>query len=520
MENIWIFIAPVLAGIVALILGILLQKKRAENDILLSKQTGQKIVADAQNESKSIVKMAEIDAKDYVYKAKNDFENECKSRQQDLQKQEKRLISREENVDRKLDLIDRKELDIIKRDNKLNKREHYYDKKQTDLSNKLEEVCQQLEKISGMTQSDAKRELINNLVDEAKHEAAKHIKQIEDEAKEQADRKAKDVIGLAIQRYAGEYVSERTVSVVDLPNDEMKGRIIGREGRNIRALESATGVDLIIDDTPQAVIISSFNPIRREVARLALEKLVTDGRIHPARIEEIVNKTSQEVSQFIKEMGDKATFDLGLHGIHPELIKYLGRLKLRTSFAQNQWQHSIEVGFLCGIMAAELGINQKHAKRAGLLHDIGKAIDHEVDGSHAVIGAELAKKYGESPKIVHAIRAHHEDEKPNSLLAVMVQAADALSGARPGARHEALERYVSRLDDLEKICKSFNGVYKAYAIQAGRELRIIVDSPKVSDNDVVVLSKNIAQKVETELTYPGQIKITVIRETRAVEYAK
>jgi len=327
-------------------------------------------------------------------------------------------------------------------------------------------------------------------------------------------------MALAIQRYAGEYVAERTVSVVALPSDEMKGRIIGREGRNIRALEAATGIDLIIDDTPEAVILSGFNPVRREVAKIALEKLIADGRIHPGRIEEVVAKAEAEVEQAIKEAGDQAAFDLGVHGIHPEILKLIGRLRYRTSYSQNVYMHSLEVAFLCGIMAAELGVNVKQAKRAGLLHDLGKAVDHEVEGSHAVIGAEIARKYGETPKIVHAIMAHHEDEKPNSILAVLVQAADALSGARPGARREMMETYVKRLEDLERIATSFNGVTNSFAIQAGREIRVMVSSELVNDDQAVVLAKDVAKKIEAEMTYPGQIKVHVIRETRAVEYAR
>ncbi len=371
-----------------------------------------------------------------------------------------------------------------------------------------------------MTAAEAKKELMDAMENEAKHDVAKRIKAIEEEAREIADKKAKEIISLAIQRYAGEYVAEKTVSVVPLPSDEMKGRIIGREGRNIRALEAATGIDLIIDDTPEAVILSGFNPVRREVARLSLEKLIADGRIHPGRIEEVVAKSTEEVEISIKEAGEQAAFDLGVHGIHPEILKLIGRLKYRTSYTQNVYQHSLEVAFLCGIMAAELGINVKQAKRAGLLHDLGKAVDHEVEGSHAVIGAELARKYGESPKIVHAIMAHHEDEKPSTVLAVLVQAADALSGARPGARREMMETYVKRLEDLERIATSFSGVNSSFAIQAGREIRVMVSSEQVTDEQSVIMARDIAKKIEAEMTYPGQIKVNVIRETRAVEYAR
>jgi ribonuclease Y len=371
-----------------------------------------------------------------------------------------------------------------------------------------------------MKSEEAKQQLMSAMESEARHDAAKRIKEIEDEARESADKKAKEILALAIQRYAGDFVAEKTVSVVPLPSDEMKGRIIGREGRNIRAIEAATGIDLIIDDTPEAVIISGFNPVRREVARLALERLITDGRIHPARIEEVVSKATQDVDNAIREAGEQATFDVGVHGIHPEIIKLIGRLRYRTSYGQNVLQHSLEVAFLCGIMASELGLNVKQAKRAGLLHDIGKAVDHEIEGSHAVIGADLARKYGESPQIVHALAAHHEDEKPESILAVLVQAADALSGARPGARREMLETYVKRLEDLERIGTSFKGVTSCFAIQAGREIRVLVSSDEVTDAQAHVLAKDVARKIEDEMTYPGQIKVNVIRETRAIEYAK
>jgi ribonuclease Y len=362
--------------------------------------------------------------------------------------------------------------------------------------------------------------LMESIESEARLEAGKKLVLIENEMKIQADRKGKNILALAISRYAGDYVAERTVSVVPLPSEEMKGRIIGREGRNIRALEAATGIDIIIDDTPEAVILSGFNPVRREVARLSLAQLIADGRIHPARIEEIVEKASKELEVTMREAGEQVTFDVGVHGLHVELIKLLGRLKYRTSYGQNMLQHSVEVAFLCGIMADELGIDNKQARRAGLLHDIGKAVDHEVEGSHAVIGGDLAKKYGEPQEIIHAIAAHHEDVTPESVLDVLVQSADALSGARPGARKEMLETYVKRLEDLEKIANSFAGVEKSYAIQAGRDLRIIVDSGNVNDSSASILSRDIAKRIENELTYPGQIRVTVIRETRAVEYAK
>jgi ribonuclease Y len=358
------------------------------------------------------------------------------------------------------------------------------------------------------------------VADEARLEAGKKIRSMDEEFKEEASLKARKMIALAVQRYAADYVAEHVVTAVPLPSEEMKGRIIGREGRNIRAFEAATGIDIIIDDTPEAVILSGFNPVRREVARIALTRLVQDGRIHPARIEETVEKVAKEVDELVREAGEQALFDLGLHGIHPELIKLIGRLKYRTSYGQNIYTHSLEVAFLCGMIASELGLSAKVAKRAGLLHDIGKAVDHEIEGPHALIGADLAKKYGEASRVVHAIAAHHEDESPHDILPILVQAADALSGARPGARREMLANYLKRLEDLEKIAKSFSGVEKSYAIQAGREIRIIVENQKISDDSATVLARDIAKKIETELSYPGQIRVTVIRETRAVEYAK
>jgi ribonuclease Y len=371
-----------------------------------------------------------------------------------------------------------------------------------------------------MSREEARRNLIEEMVEEAKHASAKRIRLVEEQAKEEADQKAKKIVTLAIERLAGDFVTERTVSVVHLPNDDMKGRIIGREGRNIRALEAATGIDLIVDDTPESVIISGHNPIRREIARMSLEKLISDGRIHPGRIEEVVRKSEQEVDEAIREAGQKAIFDVGVHGIHPEIIKLLGRLKFRYSYAQNVLLHSIEAAFICGAMAAELGLNERQARRAALLHDIGKAVDHEVEGSHAIIGAELARKYGESPKIVNAIAAHHEEVKAETILAPLVDASDALSGARPGARREMVETYVRRLEELERISNSFKGVEKSYAVQAGREIRIIVQSNVVSDEEAARMAREVALKIESEMTYPGQVKVTVIREVRAVDYAR
>jgi ribonuclease Y len=417
-------------------------------------------------------------------------------------------------------LVDNKEIEILEKEKALQQLEHGIKTKEEEINDLVAKQRTLLEKISGMSVQEAKDYLIKSLEADVRQDAAKLVKKIEIETRDTAEKKAKEIISLAVARYAGEYVADRTVSVVHLPSDEMKGRIIGREGRNIRAIEAATGIDLIIDDTPEAVLLSGFNPVRREVARIALERLVADGRIHPARIEEVVKKVKKEIDNTIRETGEQATFDVGVYGIHTELIKLLGKLRFRTSYAQNVLQHSIEVAFLCGIMASELGINVKKAKRAGLLHDIGKAVDHEVEGPHAIIGADLAKKYGESQDIVHAIAAHHEDVKPDSVMAVLVQAADALSGARPGARREMLESYVRRLEDLESVAKSFAGVQQSYAIQAGREIRIVVFNDKVSDAETSLLCREVAKKIESKLSYPGQIKVTVIRETRAVEYAK
>lgn len=513
-------IIAVAAAALGYVVGSLLRKKSSESIVAAAEELAGKMLEESKRQAETITKEATLQAKDVVYQAKADFERETKDKRRDQQALEKRLQQKEENLDKKVNLIDQREAELFKREQGVSAKEQSLTQKDEKLSQLIDEELKKLENISGMSAADAKKALMEIMESEAKLDVAKRIKAIEEEAKETADKKSKEVLALAIQRYAGEYVAERTVSVVALPSDEMKGRIIGREGRNIRALEAATGIDLIIDDTPEAVILSGFNPVRREVAKLSLEKLIADGRIHPGRIEEVVAKAEEEVEQAMKEAGEQAAFDLGVHGIHPEILKLIGRLKYRTSYSQNVYQHSLEVAFLCGIMAAELGINVKQAKRAGLLHDLGKAVDHEVEGSHAVIGADLARKYGESPKIVHAIMAHHEDEKPATVLAVLVQAADALSGARPGARREMMETYVKRLDDLERIATSFTGVAHSFAIQAGREIRVMVSSEEVSDERALVLAKDIAKKIETEMTYPGQIKVNVIRETRATEYAR
>ncbi|MBW1990824.1 MAG: ribonuclease Y [Deltaproteobacteria bacterium] len=481
---------------------------------------GKKILDEARREAETIKKESRLQAKDHLLQLKADFERETQERRQELAQIERRFLQKEENLEKKAALLDARETELSHKQKQLAQLEKDLTEKQEQYQKLLAEQNARLESLAGMSTQEAKELLLKTMEREARIDAARLVKRIDSEAREIADRKAKEIIALAIKRYASDYVAEQTVSVVTLPNEEMKGRIIGREGRNIRALEAATGVDIIIDDTPEAVILSAFNPIRREIARRSLERLITDGRIHPGRIEEIVEKVTQEMDAAIREAGEEAAFDAGVHGLHPDLIKLLGKLKFRTSYAQNVLQHSIEVCYLCGIMAAELGLNEKQAKRAGLLHDIGKAVDHEAEGVHALIGAELARRYGESPKVVHAIAAHHEDVPTESVLAVLVQAADTLSGARPGARREMLETYIKRLESLEKIARSFNGISKSYAIQAGREIRLIVESDKVSDEEAALISRDVAKKIEQELTYPGQIKVTVIRETRAVDYAR
>jgi ribonucrease Y len=501
-------------------LGLVLRRYWLERRDARVKNQAQDLLAEARKEAETIKKEALLQAKDGLFQMKAEFEKESKEARKEFQNLEKRILQKEENLDKKGEALDKRESAVTKREKQITQQEDEIGEKEKELKSLIKQQRKELESLSGITSEEAKEILIRVVENEARHDAAMLAKRIETEAREIADRKAKNIISLAIQRYAGDYVAEKTVSVVNLPNEEMKGRIIGREGRNIRAIEATTGIDLIIDDTPEAVILSGFNPIRREVARVSLERLISDGRIHPARIEEIVEKVNTEIDNSIREAGEQAAFDVGVHGIHPDLIKLLGKLKYRTSYAQNVLQHSIEVAFLSGIMAAELGLNEKHSKRAGLLHDIGKAVDHEMEGPHATIGADLVRRHGETPVIVHAVAAHHEDIPAEDILAVLVQAADALSGARPGARKELLETYVKRLEDLEKIACEFPGISKAYAIQAGRELRIIVESASVTDADVMMLSRDVARKIESELTYPGQIKVTVIREIRAVEYAK
>jgi len=514
-------IGMTIAGItLGVLVGIWARKKIVESQFDSIKSYSKKIINEAHRKAKSLKKEAMLKAKDTLYQMKLDFEKETKEKREQLQAQERRLFHKEENLDKKIEQYDQKERRIAKKERDIGRIEEDLKKNQTKYSELIARQRQELERLAGVSSNEAKELLLKSMESEAKHEGAKLIRRIENEAKEVADRKAQNILSLAIKRYAGDYVTEKTVSVVNLPSEEMKGRIIGREGRNIRAIEAATGIDVIIDDTPEAVILSGFNPVRREVAKISLERLIDDGRIHPARIEEIVEKVNKEVEASIKEAGEQATFDVGVHGINFELIKLIGRLKYRSSYAQNVLQHSREVSFICGVMASELGLNIKQAKRLGLLHDIGKAVDHEVEGPHALIGADLAKKYGEASSVIHGIAAHHEEIAPESTLAVLVQAADTLSGARPGARQEMLESYVKRLEDLERIALSFNGVSKSFAIQAGREIRIMVEGKIVDDDQAFLLCKDIAKKIEKELTYPGQVKVTVIRETRAVVYAK
>ncbi|HEY6366067.1 MAG TPA: ribonuclease Y [Candidatus Binatia bacterium] len=496
------------------------RRKQQHAEIELAQNAAVRIVEEAKKDAGAIKKEAEIQVKDSLIKEKLDFEKEVRETRRELQTLEKRVISKEETLDKRVDSLEKRETELGRRDGAIKSREKAIEEKSAEYDHQIDEAKRQLEQVAGMTREEAKRSLIDQMVEEAKHDSAKRIRVIEEEAKEEAVRRSQKIVALAIERLAGDFVAERSVTVVPLPNDELKGKIIGREGRNIRALEAATGIDLIVDDTPETVVISGHNPIRREIARLSLEKLISDGRIHPGRIEEVVRKSEQDLEEAIREAGQKAIFDVGIHGVHPEIIKLLGRLKYRYSYAQNVLLHSIEAAFICGMMASELGLNEKQARRAALLHDIGKAVDHEVEGSHAIIGAELARKYGESPKIVNAIAAHHEDVKAETILAPLVDAADALSGARPGARREMMETYVRRLEELERIVNTFKGVEKSYAVQAGREIRIMVQHDVISDDEAARMAREIARKIENEMTYPGQVKVTVIREVRSVEYAK
>lgn len=518
MQNYLIYSAAAL--ICGLVAGYLIHRFLGSKRLRDADELSQRILEEARKEAAAQKKEIILQGRDEVLEYQHKVEQELKEQERDLKLKEKKLEDYGEKLEERALKTTEKEHENLGVEKELTRRERKIEENEELLKVKLQEQEKILQDISGLSADEAKNMLMTEIEEKIRHEAAKMMRLIESEARETADRKAKEIIAGAVQRYAGDYVGEQTVTAVSLPSEEMKGRIIGREGRNIRALEAATGVDLIIDDTPETVILSAYSPLRRQIAKMALERLIQDGRIHPARIEDVVRKVEQELEVQIKEVGEQATFDAGVHGIHPDIVRLLGQLKYRTSFSQNVLQHSLEVSSLCGMMAAELGQDVKKAKRAGLLHDLGKAVDHEVEGPHAVIGADIAKKYGESKEIIHAIAAHHEDVHPDTVLAVLVQAADSLSGARPGARKELLENYVKRLEDLENIADSFDGVAKAYAIQAGREVRVMVNSESVDDDTTYLLCKDIADKIERNLTYPGQIRVTVIRERRAVGFAK
>ena len=489
------------------------QKNAAKSKIGNAEEQARGIIDEALKTAEEKKREGLLEIKEESIKAKNDLDKEIKERRAEIQRNERRIQQKEENIDRKTESIEKKEANLAAKEESLNKQKE-------EIARLNEERVQELERISGLTSDQAKDYLLKIVEEEVKHETAVMIKELESRAKEEADKKAKDYVVTAIQRCAADHVSETTISVVNLPNDEMKGRIIGREGRNIRTIETLTGVDLIIDDTPEAVILSGFDPIRREVARIALEKLIVDGRIHPARIEEMVEKAQKEVEQMIKEEGEAAVLEVGVHGIHPELVKLLGKMKFRTSYGQNALKHSIEVAQLSGLLASELGLDVRVAKRAGLLHDIGKSVDHEMEGSHIQLGVELCKKYKESALVINAVEAHHGDVEPTSLIACLVQAADAISAARPGARRETLETYTTRLRQLEEISNSFKGVDKSFAIQAGREVRVMVVPEQINDADMVLLARDISKQIEEQMEYPGQIKVNLIRESRVTDYAK
>ena len=506
-------VALIAGGLGGAVFGWNRRKATAEREIKSAEDEATRIVNEAYKSAESKKREALVEAKEEILKAKNEHEKEVKDRRSELQRQENRLQQKEENLDRKMENIERKEEQLSSKLAKL-------DATQAEAESLKQKQVDELERISGFTAEEARNFLLQQLEEDVTHESAMKIKEIETRYKDEAETKAREIISLAIQRCAADHVSEATVSVVPLPNDDMKGRIIGREGRNIRTLETLTGVDLIIDDTPEAITVSCFDPVRREIARLALEKLILDGRIHPARIEEMVEKAKREVDMVIKAEGERAIFETNVHGLHPELVKLLGRMRYRTSYGQNVLNHSIEVSHLAGLLAAEIGANVTEAKRAGLLHDLGKSIDHEVEGSHVQIGVELARKYRENENVIHAIHAHHNDVEPRTVVACLVQAADAISAARPGARRENLENYIKRLETLEEITSSFNGVEKSFAIQAGREVRIMVKPEVVSEDQMVLLAREIAKKIEDELEYPGQIKVHLLRETKAIEYAK
>ena len=513
MSPVLTVVISIVVLIVGIAMGYVLRKNFGEKAIGSAEQQARNMILDAQNTVENLKKEKVLEAKEEIHKLRDENEAELKVRRNEVSKAERRIQQKEENIDRKLESIE-------KRENGLTKREQSMNEKHKEIDAYIAKQVEELERISGYTREEAKHLLLQELETEIRKEASDMIVKVESEAKEEADKKAREIITTAIQRYASDQVTETTVSVVSLPNDDMKGRIIGREGRNIRAIETLTGVDLIIDDTPEAVILSGFDPVRREIARIALEKLIVDGRIHPARIEEMVQKATKEVNNIIKEEGERACFETGVHNLHPELVKLLGRLKYRTSYGQNVLQHSIEVATLAGMMAEELGLDPKLARRGGLLHDIGKSIDHEVEGTHVEIGVNICKKYKESWKVINAVESHHGDVEATTLESMLVGAADALSAARPGARRETLESYIKRLENLEQIANSTKGVDKSYAIQAGREIRVAVKPNQVKDDEVPMLAREIAKKIEAELEYPGQIKVNVIRETKATEFAK
>jgi ribonuclease Y len=506
--------------LVGVVIWLLVQKSTGARLLFKAKQEAQEILKKAREEADKLKKEATLEAKEKFIRLKTDFERQTRNQQRKLNEMERRLVRKEENLERKYQLLERKERDFSHKERALYQKERELQQKEEEYRQKINEVIEELERVSHLTQEEAKRELQKRIEDEARLEAVQTLRRIEEETREKSQAIAREIISQAIQRSAAEHVVETTVSIVDLPSDDMKGRIIGREGRNIRALELATGVDIIVDDTPEAVILSSFDPIRREMARMAIEKLVMDGRIHPARIEEVVEAVKEELEEKIKQEGESVILELRIQDIHPELVKLLGKLKYRTSYGQNVLQHSKEVAYLAAIMARELGANENVALRAGLLHDIGKAVDREVEGTHTELSVELARKYGESEVVIQAIASHHRDMDFPSVEAVLVQAADTLSAARPGARRELLETYIKRLEKLEEIAKSFEGVAKAFALQAGREIRIIVESQKISDERAALTAKDVARRIKEELDYPGQIKVTVIREMRAVEYAR
>jgi ribonucrease Y len=506
-------IVGVIALIIGVLLGLALQRYLVGERARHAQEAAERIITDAEKQAETLKKEALIEAKDQAYQMKADAETEAKERRKELTTLENRLMQREETLERRAEMLDKREHQISSAAGQIAKKEQ-------DLDQAIAEERERLESLAGMTADEAKSVLMRRIEDEVKHDAAAYIRESETRAREESDKRARNIVGIAIQRVAADHTAESTVSVIHLPSDEMKGRIIGREGRNIRAFEQATGINLIIDDTPEAVILSSFDPVRREIARITLDSLIADGRIHPARIEELHKKAETLVEQQIHEAGEQAVFETGVHGLHAELVRTLGRLKFRTSYGQNVLKHSLEVSYLAGVMAAELGVDIKLAKRAGLLHDLGKAIDHEVEGGHAVIGAELAKRLGENKDVVHCIEAHHADVEPSTVEAVLVQAADAISAARPGARRETLESYIKRLEKLEALAESHKGVEKSYAMQAGREIRVMVKPEQISDTDSVVLARDLAKQIEEEMEYPGQIKVIVIRESRAVEYAK